>query len=121
MQKEEKEKDEIAQVHYLDKFVDMTTHNLVGGHTREDLQFLSSDDLMYPRHRESNVVPNVGRARISLLLPLVGHTWLLPDGSNLFDRSSWRSYPRCLNAGGSSSDEDSLLYNAHCPLPEIGQ
>ena len=41
MQKEEKEKDKIAQVHYLDEFVDMTTYNLVGWCAREDLQFLS--------------------------------------------------------------------------------
>ena len=98
MQKEEKEKDEIAQVHYLDEFVDMTTHNLIGGCAREDLQFLDSDDLMCP-HRESNVVPNAGRVGISLLLPLVGHAWLLPDGSNLFHRGSRRSYPRHFSTG----------------------
>ena len=56
MQKEEKEKDEIAQVHYLDEFVDMMIHNLLGGHAKEYLQFLDSDDLTCPRHYESSVV-----------------------------------------------------------------
>ena len=49
MQKEEKEKGEIAQVHYLDEFVDMTTHNLVKGHAKEDPQLLSSESLLCPR------------------------------------------------------------------------
>ena len=58
MQKEEKEKDKIAKVHYLDEFVDMTTHNLVEGHAKEDLQFLGSKDLLCPRQREASIVPN---------------------------------------------------------------
>ena len=34
--KEEKEKSKIAQVHYLDELMDVSTHNLVRGHTRKD-------------------------------------------------------------------------------------
>ena len=85
MQKEEKEKDKIAQVHYLDEFVDMTTHNLVGGCARENLQFLGSKDLLCPRLCKASIVPNTGQARINLLFPLVGHLWLLTNRGNLFD------------------------------------
>ena len=48
----------------------MTSHNLIGRCPRENLQVLSSDDLMCPLHRKSSVVLNTGQTRIGLLLPL---------------------------------------------------
>ena len=99
MQKEEKEKDKISQVHYLDEFVDVTIHTLIKGRAREDPQFLSSEDLLCPHQREASIVLNARQARISFLFPLINHTWLLPNGSNLFDRGSRGSCPRCLCRG----------------------
>ena len=66
-----KKRTEITQVHYLDDFVDMTSHNLVGRHTQENLTVLNSDDLMCPFHCKSNIVLNTGQIGINLLLPLV--------------------------------------------------
>ena len=54
----EKEKSEIAQVHYLDEFVDVTTDNLVRGHAREDPQLLSNESLLYPRRRKAGIIKN---------------------------------------------------------------
>ena len=78
--KEEKERAEIAQVHYLNEFVDMTSHNLIGRHTRENLQVLSSDDLIRPLHRQPSIVPNTRWMGIGLLLSFVGQAWFLQDG-----------------------------------------
>ena len=60
MQKEEKEKSEIAQIHCLDKFVDVMTHNLVKGHARESPQLLSSESLLCSCQCKANIVKNAG-------------------------------------------------------------
>ena len=84
----------------------------LGGRAREYLQFLGSDDLVCPRQVQCH--PNVGRVRINLLLPLVGHMWLLPNGCNLFDLGSRRSCPHCLSVGGSWGNED--LFSTTCTV-----
>ena len=46
-------------VHHLEEFVDMTTHDLTGRYTREDLELLGGEDIMRPRQRQASIVPDV--------------------------------------------------------------
>jgi len=47
--KEEKGKGESAQVHYLDKLVDVMIHELVRRHARKDLKIFSGKGVLCPR------------------------------------------------------------------------
>ena len=57
----------------MNQFVDVTSHNLVEGHARDDLQVLISHDLVRPFHCQPLVVPNTRQTGINFLLPFVGH------------------------------------------------
>ena len=52
----------MPKVHYLDELVDVTTHNLVRRHTREDLELLCSEGIMCPRQGKASIIPNDGQA-----------------------------------------------------------
>ena len=76
--KEEKRKGESAQVHYLDELVDVTTHELIRRHAREDLKIFNGESILCPRHRKASIVLNAARrVRAGFLLSLVGHVLLL--------------------------------------------
>ena len=102
--------------------MDVISHDLVGRHTRENLQVLNNDDLVRPFHRKFNIVPDIGCSGVSLLLPFTFQVWPLGSRSrDLFDRSGWRSYPCHLSTGDSWSNRGALPYNVYCPLAKIGQ
>ena len=57
--------------------MDVTTHELIISHARQDLKIFGCKGILCPHQRKVNVVPNAaGRAEVSLLLPLVGHKLL---------------------------------------------
>ena len=117
-----------SNIHYLNQFVDVASHNLVEGHARDDLQVLSSHDLVCPFHRQPLVIPNTRRTGISFLLPFVGHPRPFGGRSrDLFNRSGWRGHPHHLRAGDNSSDggrwssRGALPRDTHGPFPEAGK
>ena len=99
----------------------MAIHNLVGGHAREDLKFLSHEGILCPRQRKVRVILNAGRMGGGLLFPFIGHTLPFQEWGNFFHRGSRGSYPRRLSDEGRGSDGDPFLYNAHYSLPEVGK
>ena len=110
-----------AQVHYLDEFVDIMIHNLVGRHARKDLKLLNHEGVLCSRQCEVRVIPNAGRMGGGLLFTFIGYTLPLKEWGNFFHRGSWGNYPRWLSDRGRGSDGDPLLHNVHYPLPEFGK
>ena len=102
--------------------MNVISHHLVGRHTRENLQVLSSDDLMRPFHLKFNIVPDIGCSGVSLLLPFTFQAWPLGSRSrDLFDISGRRSCPCHLSTGDSWSNRGALPYDVYCPLAQIRQ
>ena len=79
--------------------MDITIHNLVRGHAREDLKLLGSESILRPRQHKASIISNAGRAGISLVFPLVGHTLLLQVWGNLFNQGSQGGNPRRFSDG----------------------
>ena len=120
--KEEKRKGESAQVHYLDELVDVTTHELIRRHAREDLKIFNGESILCPRHRKASIVLNAARrVRAGFLLSLVGHVLLLQVWGDLLYRGYWGSSPHHIRDGGSGSDRDPFLHHTHHPLPKVGK
>ena len=46
----------MAKVYYLDEFMDVMTHNLVGGQARKDLEFFDGEGVLCPRHGKVSIV-----------------------------------------------------------------
>jgi len=59
MQKKKKGKENCTSL--LDEFVDMTTHNLVGGHAGKDLDLFGGKGVLCPRHGKASIVPDIRR------------------------------------------------------------
>ena len=57
--KRRKRERKIVQVYYLDEFVDMTTHNLVGGHAGKDLELFGGKGILCPHHSKASIVPDI--------------------------------------------------------------
>ena len=51
----------MVQVYYLDEFVEVTTHNLVIGHAKKDLEVFSGEGVLCPRHYKANIVLDTRR------------------------------------------------------------
>ena len=54
MQKKKKKK-KVIQVLHLDELVDVTTHDLVGRHSREDLELFNSEGILRPHQCQANI------------------------------------------------------------------
>ena len=70
--------------HYLDELMDVTTHNLIRRHTREDPELLCSKGILCPRQGKASIIPNAGQARVGLFLPFIYHALLLWAWGDLF-------------------------------------
>ena len=46
----------MAKVYYLDEFIDVMTHNLVGGQARKYLEFFDGEGVLCPRHGKASIV-----------------------------------------------------------------
>ena len=51
---------QIVQVYYLDELVDVMTHHLIGGHSKEGLELVSRKGILRPRQYKASIVPNTG-------------------------------------------------------------
>ena len=51
---------QIAQVYYLDELVDLMTHHLIGGHSKEGLELVNREGILHPRQYKASIVPNTG-------------------------------------------------------------
>ena len=71
-----------------------------------------------------SIVLDIGRTRVSVLLPLVTGPLLLPLGRDFFNRGSWGGHPHRLDARsnwGSKSVKGTLVHHPHSFGPKIGQ
>ena len=87
----------------------MAIHNLIGGHTREDLKLLNREGILCSRQREVKVIPNVGRMWGGFLFPFISHMLPLQEWGNFFHRGNWGSYPYWFSDGDRGSDRDTFL------------
>ena len=108
-----------AQVHYLDEFVDIMIHNLVGRHAKKDLKLLNHEGILCSRQCEVRVIPNAGRMGGGLLFTFIGYTLPLREWGNFFHRGSWGSYPRWLSDRGRGSDGDPLSITCTILFPSL--
>ena len=72
----------------------MTTHDLVGGHTRKHLMVLNSKNILCPHQGQTCIIPDARRSRTHLFLTLVRNTLPLWARGNFLHRGCKRSSPR---------------------------
>ena len=51
---------QIAQVYYLDELVDVMTHHLIGGHSKEGVELVSREGILRLRQYKASIVLNTG-------------------------------------------------------------
>ena len=56
---------------YLNKLVEMTTHNLIGKYPREHFHLLNSKGTLRPSQRNSSIVLDAGRLGVSFFFLLI--------------------------------------------------
>lgn len=103
----------------------MTTHNLVGRHSRKHLHIISGKNVFRPSLCHPRIIPNVRRLGVNFLLLLIlGPLPFTPLRRNLLNWSGRRSRPHRFDSKNGwccCSDGNPLFHHSHALSPKIGQ